>query len=161
MVWDTGPALTAASLFLRLIKALIPISILWISKLIVDLVVEAVRGGSADSSRIWQFLALEMALAVANDLLTRGIALCDSLLGDRFTNAISVRLMLHAASLDLASFEDPDFYDKRERARRQTTSRLGMLGQISSWPRTSSPWHPWPSGCCGFRHGCWPCWWWR
>ena len=70
-------------------------------------------------------MALEFGLAILSDVLGRAITLCDSLLGDRFTNRISVRLMKHATRLDLASFEDPVFYDKLERARRQTTGRSG------------------------------------
>jgi ATP-binding cassette, subfamily B, bacterial len=77
-------------------------------------------------------LAIEIALAVASDVLSRAIGLCDSLLGDRFTNHISVRMMEHADRLDLVAFEDPVFYDKMERARRQTTSRLGMLAMLAS-----------------------------
>ncbi|HTC87538.1 MAG TPA: ABC transporter ATP-binding protein, partial [Bryobacteraceae bacterium] len=42
-----------------------------------------------------------------------------------------LRLMEHADRMDLVSFEDPVFYDKLERARRQTTARLGMLGIIA------------------------------
>ncbi len=56
--------------------------------------------------------------------------LCDSLLGDRFTDLVSVRLMRHATELDLASFEDPVFYDKLERARRQTNGRLTLLSSL-------------------------------
>jgi len=59
------------------------------------------------------------------------VNLSDSLLGDKFTNHVSLRLMEHANRLDLVSFEDPVFYDKLERARRQTTARLGMLGIIA------------------------------
>ena len=51
-------------------------------------------------------------------------------LGDMFANRTSIRLMEHAATLDLQQFEDPTFYDKMERARQQTTSRIGLLGQI-------------------------------
>ena len=40
--------------------------------------------------------------------------------------------MQHATRLDLVSFEDPVFYDKMERARRQTTARLGMLGVLAT-----------------------------
>jgi ATP-binding cassette subfamily B protein len=58
--------------------------------------------------------------------------LCDSLLGDQFTNHMSLRMMEHANQLDLVSFEDPIFYDKLERARRQTTGRLGMIGSVLS-----------------------------
>ncbi len=66
-----------------------------------------------------------------SDLLSRAVNLSDSLLGDKFTNHVSLRLMEHADRMDLVSFEDPVFYDKLERARRQTTARLGMLGIIA------------------------------
>ena len=66
-----------------------------------------------------------------SDGIARAIALCDSLLGDRFANHISLRMMAHATQLDLVSFEDPVFYDKMERARRQTTGRLGMLASLA------------------------------
>jgi ATP-binding cassette subfamily B protein len=131
MVWDTSPPLTTATLALRLISALIPVGQLWIGKLIIDQVVRAVQGRLQDPHRIWVYLAYEIALAVLSDLLSRAVNLTDSLLGDKFTNHLSLRLMEHANRLDLVSFEDPVFYDKLERARRQTTARLGMLGVIA------------------------------
>lgn len=58
----------------------------------------------------------------------------DGLLGDLFANQTSIRLMEHAATLDLEQFEDATFYDKLERARRQTTGRTvllsGVFGQV-------------------------------
>jgi ATP-binding cassette subfamily B protein len=131
MVWDTGPALTTATIFLRLISSLIPVAQLWVGKLIIDQVVRAIQGRITDPHRIWVYLAYEIALAVLSDLLSRAVNLSDSLLGDKFTNFVSLRLMEHANRLDLVSFEDPVFYDKLERARRQTTARLGMLGIIA------------------------------
>jgi ATP-binding cassette subfamily B protein len=104
---------------------------LWVGKLIIDQVVRAIQGRLADPHRIWVYLAYEIALAVLSDLLSRAVNLSDSLLGDKFTNHVSLRLMEHANRLDLVSFEDPVFYDKLERARRQTTARLGMLGMIA------------------------------
>ncbi len=131
MVWETGPAITFSTVVLRLISAFIPVAQLWIGKLIIDQVVRAISGRSTGSNRIWVFLAYEIALAIASDLLSRAINLCDSLLGDKFTNHVSLKLMEHAATLDLVSFEDPVFYDKLERARRQTTARLGMLAVLA------------------------------
>lgn len=130
MVWDTSPALVSATALLRLVRALLPLAILWVSKLIIDGVVGWVAHGKGDVARIWQLVALELGLAVASDLLGRANTLADSLLGDRFTNRVSVRLIEHATRLDLASFEDPVFYDKLERARRQTTSRIGLLAAV-------------------------------
>jgi len=131
MVWETSRTLSVFTLLLRCISACIPLATLWISKLIIDLVVRAIRHQPIDRSAIWKLLALELLLAVASDALGRAISLVDSLLGDRFTNHVSLKLMAHASALDLVSFEDPVFYDKLERARRQTTSRLGMLASLA------------------------------
>ena len=131
MVWATSPALSLATLVLRFIAALFPLASLWVSKLIIDLVVKAIRAQPIDRSLVWKLLIIELLIAVASDVLGRCISLVDSLLGDRFTNHVSLKLMRHATSLDLVSFEDPVFYDKMERARRQTTARLGMLASLA------------------------------
>jgi ATP-binding cassette subfamily B protein len=102
-----------------------------VGKLIIDTVL-AIRGGTAVVSQLWEFVALEIAIVIAGEMLARGSALIESLLGDLFSNITSVRLMEHAATLDLYQFEDPAFYDQLERARRQTTSRIGLLAQLLS-----------------------------
>ncbi len=131
MVWETSRPLTISTLVLRCVAALFPLATLWISKLIIDLVVRAIRHQHVDRSTIWKLLILELLLAIGSDTLARFISLVDSLLGDRFTNLVTIKLMEHATSLDLVSFEDPVFYDKMERARRQTTARLGMLAGLA------------------------------
>jgi ATP-binding cassette subfamily B protein len=131
MVWRTSPKLTVWTLALRCLTAFLPLATLWVSKLIIDLVVRTLRHQATDRTLIWKFLIIELLLAIASDTLGRFISLVDSLLGDRFTNYVSLRLMEHASSLDLVSFEDPAFYDKMERARRQATGRLGMLAGLA------------------------------
>src|ERR1035438_3220444 len=130
MVWETSPPLVVASVIFRLFRALLPLAMLWVSKLIIDGVVAWITRRSGHLAAVWQLVALELTLAIASDLLGRANTLCDSLLGDRFTNRVSVRLMEHASQLDLASFEDPVFYDKLDRARRQTTGRMGLLAAL-------------------------------
>ncbi len=132
LVWDTNPPLVLATVTLRLFRALMPLAMLWVSKLILDAVVGWMSRRAGSVGGIWKLVALEFALAAASDLLGRANSLCDSLLGDRFTNRVSVRLMQHATALDLAAFEDPVFYDKLERARRQTTARMGLLAALLS-----------------------------
>lgn len=129
MVWGTSPWLASLSLFCRLLRAALPVATLYIAKLIIDAVVRSVRGGH-EGGRVWKLVAIELSLAVASDLLGRALALADSLLGDRFTNRVSVDLMRHASVLDLAHFEEPEFYDKLERARRQTMGRMQMVSQV-------------------------------
>lgn len=130
MVWKTSPVLVSTTTVLRLFRALLPLAMLWVSKLILDGVVGWIRRGNGDARYIWKLVALELGLAILSDLLGRANSLADSLLGDRFTNRVSVRLIEHATRLDLASFEDPVFYDKLERARRQTTGRIGLLAAV-------------------------------
>lgn len=131
LVWQTHHGLTIAMIALRLARALIPVAALWVGKLIVDTVVEA-RGGASNLNHLWRLVAIEIALAVAGEALSRASSLVESLLGDLFSNHTSVRLMEHAATLDLYQFEDPAFYDQLERARRQTTGRIGLLAQLLS-----------------------------
>ncbi|MBL8241406.1 MAG: ABC transporter ATP-binding protein [Bryobacterales bacterium] len=136
MVWETSPSLASVSLLCRLVWALVPLGMLWVAKLIIDRVAVATAAKTGVPDDLWPLVALEFGLAIAGDLLMRAAGLAESLLGDRFTHHIGVRLMRHASTLDLASFEDPVFYDKLERARRQSAARLGMLSQIASLLQT-------------------------
>jgi ATP-binding cassette subfamily B protein len=129
MVWETHRGFTASMAVLRGIRAFVPIAILWVGKLIIDTVV-ALRSGTGDIARLWELVALEIAIVLAGELLSRVSSLIESLLGDLFSNHTSIRLMEHAATLDLYHFEDPAFYDQLERARRQTVGRIGLLTQL-------------------------------
>ena len=129
LVWATHRGFTIAMGLLRLARAFVPIATLWIGKLIIDGVVEAQRNGGTWRS-IGKLVVIEIAVVVVGELLARASSLVESLLGDLFSNRISVRLMEHAATLDLAQFEDPEFYDHLERARRQTVGRIGLIAQL-------------------------------
>ncbi len=127
MVWETSPFLSFAMVALALLRAGLPLALLWVGKLIIDAVVYR---GAAGTGRIWKLVAIELVLAVASDVLARASQLVNNLLGDRFTNRVSIEMIRHAATLDLAHFEEPDFYDKLERARRQTNSRQVLLADL-------------------------------
>jgi len=129
LVWETHRGYAASMLALRLMQSVVPLANLWIAKLIIDEVVRLARfGGSA--RHLWTLVASELAVVVGGDVLARASNLVEGLLGDLFTNRISIRLMEHAATLDLHQFEDPTFYDHLERARQGTTGRLAMLRQL-------------------------------
>ncbi len=115
---------------LRFVRAAVPVATLWVAKLIVDEVIAAATRGVADGQHLWSLVALEFGIVVAGELLARASALVEGLLGDLFSNRMSVRLMEHAAALDLTQFEDPTFYDHLERARRHTTGRIALLAQL-------------------------------
>ena len=143
MVWATSPTLTAATVALRLMRALLPVATLYIGKLIIDDVVMLVQLpdkpatlqqwlDSGHLDRLGLLLGAEFAVAVLADVLGRFVALLDGLLAERVSTSSSVRLMEHAATLDLEDFEDAEFQDQLERARRQTSGRMTLMSQLFS-----------------------------
>ena len=131
LIWQTHAGFTAAMMVLRVTRAFVPVATFWVGKLILDTVI-AVRDGRADIATLWKYVAIEVAIVVTGEILARASSLVESLLSDLFSNVMSVRLMEHAANLDLAQFEDPTFYDHLERARRQTVGRIALLTQLVS-----------------------------
>ncbi|OGT92821.1 MAG: ABC transporter ATP-binding protein [Gemmatimonadetes bacterium GWC2_71_9] len=134
MVWETHRGFATAIVALRVTRALVPVAVLWVGKLIIDGVVAAIQAHAAGRPVAWNYLAglvvLELAVAITGEALARGHTLLESLLGDLFSNRVSVRLMEHAGTLDLRQFEDPAFYDHLERARRQTVGRIALIELI-------------------------------
>ena len=129
LAWEIHRGYALATGVLRLARAGVPIATLWVAKLIID-AVAAARMGNPDASRLWALVALEMAIVLAGEALSKVSAAVEGLFGDLCSNHISERLIRHAATLDLCRFEDPAFYDQLERAQRQTTGRIGLLVQL-------------------------------
>ena len=136
LIWSCNNWLAVLNILLRVIRASLPLAMLYVGKLIIDEIVRisVIASGPAvenpDMSIVTIYVLIELGLAVFSDLLGRGIALLDSLLGDLVSHEISLRLMHQSARLDLECFEDSDFYDKLERARRQASSRILLMSQV-------------------------------
>ena len=130
LVWQTSKLFTITNAILRIIRSAMPVALLYVGKLIIDNVIFLTRHHDAASTHLWQLVGLEFGLAIATDALSRAITLVDSLLGDLFSNYTSIKIMAHAATLDLDQFEDSVFYDRMERARQQTVGRTILLSQV-------------------------------
>jgi ATP-binding cassette subfamily B protein len=128
IIWDSSPAVVTWGLTLRAIVALSPLALLAVGRLIIKAV--DTPPGTPLRPNFWWLVGLEFGLACLASILNRGVDYCDTLLADKFIRHISVRIMYHASRLDLASYEDPLFHDKLERARVQATDRLGMVQQL-------------------------------
>lgn len=133
LVWQTSPWMTVVNALLRIIRSAIPLAILYVGKHIIDQVVLISQSATPLSHEyLWKLVAAEFGLAILADGLSRAVNLLDSLLGDKFSNHTSIKIMEHAATLDLDQFEDATFYDKLERARQQTVGRTILLSQVLS-----------------------------
>src|ERR1700743_3479632 len=124
--------MTIVTSVLRILRSAMPLALLYVGKLIIDEVIKLNHSHATGTHHLWTLVATEFALAIISDMLSRAITLMDSLLGDLFSNHTSVRIMEHAATLDLDQFEDAVFYDKLERARQQTVGRTILLSQVMS-----------------------------
>jgi ATP-binding cassette subfamily B protein len=124
-----------------MVRAVLPVVTLYVGKLIIDEVIAlasapqipATLGAWLESGlldRLAWLIAAELALAVVFDVLGRVVALLDSLLAEQFSNITSVRLMEHAATLDLEDFEDSELQDRLDRARRQASGRMTLTSQL-------------------------------
>ena len=130
IVWQSGRAVVASGLILRLFSALLPVALLAITRLIIDGIVHAATLHQPVPHRFWWLVAGEFSLAILGSVLSRTVDYLDSLLADNYTRHVSIEVMKHAAQLDLDAYEDPVFYDRLERARVQATDRLGMIQSI-------------------------------
>ncbi|MGB4899586.1 MAG: ABC transporter ATP-binding protein [Saprospiraceae bacterium] len=132
MIWRTSPALTLTNIILRLVKSAVPLAQLYLGKLIIDEIVHLINNKGGDPHNLWVWIGLEFGVTMVSELISRVMNLTESLLGDLYGNVSSVELMNKAATIDLSMYENPDFYDKLERARRQTTGRVVLMSMVLS-----------------------------
>lgn len=127
MVWEAAPGVVAASVTIRLTAALLPVAMLMVTRRIIDAIYVVTSNHTKLPGGFWGLVALEFGLACLVIILARLVDFCDTSLNERYTRHVNIRIMRHAATLDLCSYEDPQFYDRLERARVQGADRVGMI----------------------------------
>lgn len=127
LVWSTSRPLTVALALLTVLAGLLPAGVAWVGAHIVDAVVNASRAwaasGYAGLRPVYEWVALEGVLVAALAGAQRGLSLCQSLLRAQLGQRVNVMILEKALTLELAHFEDSEFYDKLTRARREASSR--------------------------------------
>ncbi|HEV2229814.1 MAG TPA: ABC transporter ATP-binding protein [Steroidobacteraceae bacterium] len=123
LVWSTSEGLTVALAALTLLAGVLPASVAYVGSLIVDAVVNAIRSGGGSATRVVELVVLEGALVAAIAGAQRGLSLCQSLLRAQLGQRVNVMILEKALTLELAHFEDSEFYDKLTRARREASTR--------------------------------------
>lgn len=134
LVWRSSPRGLVFVALLTVLSAALPISVAWVGKLIVDAVVaahNAVPGPARELAYrpIVNWVLVELGLVAAISLVERAIGLMRQVVGLRLGIDLNVMILEKALSLDLRHFEDPVFYDKLTRARREASSRPLSLVQ--------------------------------
>ena len=127
LVWNTHKGLTISLALLTIVAGLLPAGAAYVGKLIVDAVVAAIAvsqsGGVASYSQVLQFVLLEGLLVAAIAAIQRGISFCQTLLRVLLSQRVNTLILEKALTLELAQFEDSEFYDKLNSARQEASSR--------------------------------------
>jgi len=127
LVWTTSRPLTIALALLTLAAGLLPAGVAFVGARIVDAVVDANRqwlaGTHPSLAPVFAWVALEGLLVAALAGAQRGLSTCQSLLRAQLGQRVNVMILEKALTLQLAHFEDSEFYDKLTRARREASSR--------------------------------------
>ena len=127
-VYKSSPKMFSLNVILRLIKSIFPVVLLWVGKEIIDEVIAIVNTGeSQELNKLYLLIAIEFGIAIFSDVFNRLIGATDTLMGSLYSNDSSVELIQKTARVDLQYLEDSEFYDKLERARRQTVGRVNLM----------------------------------
>jgi len=138
LVWSTNKGLTILLAFLTLLAGVLPAGIAYVGKLIVDAVVAAIDSGlAADRQQALIYIGYEGILVVLMAATQKGIQIVQSLMRVLMGQKVNVMILEKALTLDLAHFEDSEFYDKMTRARREASSRplsliTGVFGLVQN-----------------------------
>ncbi|MCA1780001.1 MAG: ABC transporter ATP-binding protein/permease [Xanthomonadaceae bacterium] len=128
LVWATSPWLTVALAALTLLAGLLPASIAYVGKWLVDSVVAATQDGTQVDA-VWFWLSLEALLVAAMAASQTALNICNSLLRARLGHRVNVMILEKTQQLELAQLEDAEFYDRLTRARREASTRPLSLVQ--------------------------------
>jgi ATP-binding cassette subfamily B protein len=127
LVWTTSRGLTVALGVLTLLAGVLPAGMAYVGALIIDAVVAASQAyrdtGVAEFRPVFMLVGLEALIVTALAGAQRGISLCQALLRALLGQRVNVMILEKALTLELAQFEDSEFYDKLTRARREASSR--------------------------------------
>lgn len=126
LVWEAHKGAAVVMGLVALFTGLLPISQAWVGKLIVDEVVAAVTNRSDPLAAFWitaPYLAIEFVLLTVGTVLNQVRSLAEHMLNARLGNSINTAIIRKALTLDLHYFEDAQFYDKLQNARRESNWR--------------------------------------
>jgi ATP-binding cassette subfamily B protein len=134
LVWQADHGHTVLMAVITLLAAGLPLAQAYIGKLIVDTVVAAVQDKVDVLTGLQQtlpWLLSEFGLITLGAVLAQGRSLSEHILHARLSNMVNLMIMRKALLLDLHYFEDAQYYDKLQNARRETNWRaMAMVNTV-------------------------------
>ena len=135
-LWEVTPGLFTISCAIMVVTALIPAAIIYMTKVIVDGVVETAAGGGHWSELLVP-VGIVFALWIVETLLRTVSGMVQSMLSERVQFAAQEQLIEKAGMLDVAFYESPKFYDQLRHAQDQLYQINGIVWSSISLLRGS------------------------
>ena len=123
LVWQTRPWILFLMLFMSVFNGVMPIIGALISKELLNLLVEAVTGNVTEFSSISGLLTLQFTYMFVRRIVTNIDSMLMKIAGELVSNHIKLKIINKAKTIDTASFDTPEFYQKLENANREAGSR--------------------------------------
>lgn len=137
LVWSTSALLTSMMALLSLASGLLPAASVWISGGVLQSVVRAIISKDHDLSQVWFYVIAQLIVNLLQSLVSTLSNISQQLLQERTSNRIQLMILHKADTLDLAFFEDPEFYDKLRNAADESTYKpTQMVSQVFIFIRT-------------------------
>ena len=135
-LWQVTPGLFAVSCAIMVVTALIPAAIIYMTKVIVDGVVEVAASGG-DWTSLLVPVGIVFGLWITETLLGSVSGMVQSMVFERVEFTAKERLIEKAGSLDIAFFESARFYDQLRHAQDQLYQVDGIVWSSISLLRSS------------------------
>lgn len=137
LVWSTSWLLTITMAGISLINGFLPALSVWITGALVDSVVQATFSPTHNLTLVWFFVGAQLVVGVVQSLLSTLSNISQQLLQERVSNRVQLMILQRANTLDLAFFEDPEFYDKlRDASDSSGYKPMQMISQLFTFGRT-------------------------
>jgi ATP-binding cassette subfamily B protein len=178
LVWATSRKLTLALAGATLLQSITPAAQVWLAGRLIDEVVAGVQAGGSEQHvrAIVVLAALQLVLLLGSSFLQTAGNISQQLLQERLAIHVQLQIMRHAATLDLADFENAAYYDQLQQAQRESARRpvemvsgvfglgrsvvtfatmVALLLGLSPWVAAAALISPIPAFISGSRYGWW------
>ena len=125
LVWQTSRLCTIILGMITLVQGILPLLKLWVGKLIVDGVVNAISSQTPSDylSRVLILMVLELGLGAITSLLGRVNGFVQNVLTELFRIHANTMVLKKSVELDLSYYETPSFYNNLQRAQQDAGNR--------------------------------------
>lgn len=137
LVWSTSAVLTTMLALLSLVSGFLPAASVWITGGVLQSVFEAAFSRTHDLTQVWLYVGAQLIVGLLQSLSSTLTNISQQLLQERVGNRVQLMILEKANTLDLAFFEDSEFYDKLRNAADESTYKpMQVVSQVFTFVRT-------------------------